>query len=76
MHITTADRTKMTTIELNSSKAVVLESCKEKQRHTPTLCSRNQILDTTGPIRGIEEAIRKLTYWKGEVLDLEIFEGA
>jgi hypothetical protein len=26
-------------------------------------------------IDGIEEAIRKLVYWKGDVLGLEIFEG-
>ena len=66
----------MTTIELNSSNdGSRIKNCKEKQQHIHQYGVAIKYISTTGPIRGIEEAIRKLVYWKGEVLDLEKFEG-
>ena len=65
----------MTTIELNSSKAIMLRAAKKSSNILQHYGVAIKYSSTTGPIRGIEEAIRKLTYWKGEVLDLEIFEG-
>lgn len=65
----------MTTIELKSSNdGCRIKSCKEKQQHIQQYGVEIKYMSTTGPIRGIEEAIRKLVYWKGEALDLEIFE--
>ena len=54
--------------------AVVLRIVK-KQQHIHQYGVAIKYISTTGPIHGIEEAIRKLVYWKGKVLDLEIFEG-
>ena len=66
----------MTTTELNcSNDGSRIKSCKEKQQHIHQYGVAIKYISTTGPIHGIEEAIRKLAYWKGEVLDLEIFEG-
>ncbi|MFZ0510889.1 MAG: hypothetical protein WAM14_04715 [Candidatus Nitrosopolaris sp.] len=66
----------MTTIELNSSNdSRRIRTCKEKQQHIQHYGVAIKYISTTGPIQGIEEAIRKLVYWKGGVLDLEIFQG-
>jgi hypothetical protein len=66
----------MTTFELNaSSDDSRSESHKEKQQHIQHYGVAIKYTSTTGPIRGIVEAIRNLVNWKGEVLDLEIFEG-
>jgi hypothetical protein len=66
----------MTTLELNpSNEDTRSKSCKEKQQHVQHYGVAIKYASTTGPIRGIVEAIRNLVYWKGEVLDLEIFEG-
>ena len=66
----------MTTIELNSSNDVSrIKSSKEKQQHIQHYEVAIKYMSTTGPIDGTEEAIRKLVYWKGDVLGLEIFEG-
>ena len=66
----------MTTIELNSTNdGSRIKSCKQKQQHIQHYGVAIKYTSTTGPIHGIEEAIRKLVYCKGEVLDLEIFEG-
>jgi hypothetical protein len=66
----------MTTIELNSSSDVSrIKSSKEKQQHIQHYEVAIKYMSTTGPIGGTEEAIRKLVYWKGDVLSLEIFEG-
>ena len=66
----------MTTIELNSSSYdSSIKRCKQKQQHIRHYGVAIKYMSTTGSINGIEEAIRKLVYWKGEVLDLEIFEG-
>jgi hypothetical protein len=66
----------MTTIELNSSNDVSrIKSSKEKQQHIQHYEVAIKYMSTTGPIGGTEEAIRKLVYWKGDVLGLEIFEG-
>jgi hypothetical protein len=66
----------MTTFELNpvgdDSRS---ESRKEKHQHIQHYGVAIKYTSTTGPIRGIVEAIRNLVNWKGEVLDLEIFEG-
>ncbi|HET7148552.1 MAG TPA: hypothetical protein VFI73_08660 [Candidatus Nitrosopolaris sp.] len=69
-------KSEMTTIELNSSNnGSRIKCCEEKQQHIQHYAVVIKYMSTTGPIRGIEEAIRKLLYWKGEVLALEIFEG-
>jgi hypothetical protein len=66
----------MTTLELNpSDDDGHSDSRKEKQQHIQHYGVAIKYASTTGPIRGIVEAIRNLVYWKGEVLDLEIFEG-
>jgi len=62
----------MTTIELNSSNdGSHIKSCKLKKQHIRHYGVAIKYTSTTGPMRGIKEAIRKLVYWKGEVLDLE-----
>jgi len=67
---------KMTTFELKASDDDSRsESCKERQQDIQHYVVAIKYASTTGPIRGIVEAIRNLVYWKGEVLDLEIFEG-
>jgi hypothetical protein len=66
----------MTTFELNpSNDDSPSDSRKEEQQPIQHYGVAIRYASTTGPIRGIVEAIRKLVYWKGEVLDLEIFEG-
>jgi hypothetical protein len=63
----------MTTVELNSSNDVSrIKSSIEKQQHIQHYGVAIKYMST---IDGIEEAIRKLVYWKGDVLGLEIFEG-
>ncbi|PWU79360.1 MAG: hypothetical protein DLM72_17770 [Candidatus Nitrosopolaris wilkensis] len=68
-------RAKTTTIELNSDGGSSIKSNKEKQQHKQDYGVTVKYRTTSGPIHGIEEAIRNLIYWKDEVLDLEIFEG-
>ncbi len=76
MDIATEVGDKMTTIELNSiNDGSRIKSCNVKEQHIRHYGVAIKYMSTTGPIRGIKEAIRKLAYWKGEVLDLEIFEG-
>jgi hypothetical protein len=66
----------MTTFELNpSNDDSPSDSRKEEQQPIQHYGVAIKYASTTGPIRGIVEAIRNLVYWKGEVLDLEIFEG-
>ena len=66
----------MTTFELNpSNDDSPSDSRKEEQQPIQHYGVAIRYASTTGPIRGIVEAIRKLVYWKGEVLDLEIFGG-
>ena len=76
MDITTGVESKITTIELNSGNdRSRIKSRKEKEQHIQHYGVAIKYMSTTGPILGIKEAIRKLVYWKGGVLDLEIFEG-
>ena len=72
MDITTGVESKITTIELNSGNdRSRIKSRKEKEQHIQHYGVAIKYMSTTGPILGIKEAIRKLVYWKGEVLDLE-----
>jgi hypothetical protein len=76
LDITTEVGGKMTPIELNSSNdGSRIKSCKVREQRIQHYGVAIKYMITTGPIRGINEAINKLAYWKGKVLDLEIFEG-
>ena len=66
----------MTTFELNPvGDDNRSEIRKEKHQRIQHYGVAIKYTSTTGPIRGIVEAIRNLVNWKCEVLDLEIFEG-